>query len=238
MIKAVKHILYTFLVFLIFSCNNSYKSIEKESIFLDLSPKMNYQEFNEKLKSSTELIDDKFIIELEDNIRVKFYVTKTNDKIILKHNSNKFSNFSIDKLKSLYKKKYGEPFTIPHINLETYIPIKNIYLTEKEKYPLYSIDNKVSNLGFNKGSYSIFKDSIKTILIGITDRRSSLFYYKNKLKHSFDLEVEIIYMHNSDFTKTLKQINKEKNFLDKKMKEIDSIRESKNNRIKKNKEVI
>lgn len=148
-------------------------------IFLNMSPKMDSIEFDSIKKENNNLIDGKFYLGLRNDNRIGFDLLKNKNRITLEfidivnvplEDLNKTqSTYLIEKTNKLhqqiidiYKDKYGEPVRI--------MPNQSKY--HKVYYP---ITNKfvgiisLKDYGFEKNKYLIFRDSIKSILIGYNE---------------------------------------------------------------------
>lgn len=162
------------LIFLYLSCTNGKKNdipssdlknkekqiktkIKLQPIFLNLSPKMNSEEFINTLTDNSNLTNGKFILPINKK-KIEFSIDKTSDKIILEYDNLK--NISVDKLNKSIS--------------EGYLSEQNKTITEfieifKLKYgnPLYRFEyKKLRNYGYDKQDYLVFQDSLKSVLIG------------------------------------------------------------------------
>jgi len=160
------------------SKNHLKQNVEHQTIFLNLSPKMDLNTFNSRIENNPNLYKNKFILPL-DNYKADFIISKDSNKIILSHsnvieksinslNEKKSKQYSdknktkkISKFIEIFKNKYGNPKSI----LPYHKPKKGIYLNVTNGI-INEGRKSLFNFGFKLDSYLIFQDSIKTILLG------------------------------------------------------------------------
>jgi hypothetical protein len=257
--------------------------IEYQPIFLNLSPRMGLSEFNNKLRSNPNLHYGKFILSLNDE-KCKFNILKKENKIVL---SGEFDDSKY--IKSLKKTKEYNLYQNEKIILELIEIFKNKYgnfasilpfkKNNKSEYlnafpkklsnffslSLKKVDNRKTlvDYGFKKDRYLVFQDSIKTILVGFTNRiptkqftnfedaklqneqnlgnsfseklsDEEYFKYINQPNKIPDFEISINYYHNSDFEIILNKIKKDKYEFDKAKYKHDSIKKANKLKIERN----
>ena len=159
------------------------KQIEYQPIFMNLNPKMNDFQFEQKLKSS--LPDKKFILPIKE-YSFEFNLKKVSNKIVLEYNDietlvfmpNLGGNPEKRYLKFLEKDKTEEYLVNNFIKLFnnkyskkiTELPILKNQLGEYSNiYSSTWSDLSFLKYGFREENYLIFQDSIKTIIIGYTN---------------------------------------------------------------------
>tara|TARA_R110001606_G_scaffold398227_1_gene576760 strand:+ start:793 stop:1737 length:945 start_codon:yes stop_codon:yes gene_type:complete len=190
----MKQTIYILIIFSFLSCNkrkdnsNSKKleigkQIEYQPIFMNLNPKMNDFQFEQKLKSS--LPDKKFILPIKE-YSFEFNLKKVSNKIVLEYNDietlvfmpNLGGNPEKRYLKFLEKDKTEEYLVNNFIKLFnnkyskkiTELPILKNQLGEYSNiYSSTWSDLSFLKYGFREENYLIFQDSIKTIIIGYTN---------------------------------------------------------------------
>lgn len=243
----MKNILFLFLLILIIGCSNKERlqkdfhnnnedekvidTIKYEPIFLNLSPKMDFYEFENKLKENDKILSNgNFSLPIDNEI-LEFTISKETDRIVLRYSdisshsisslddfSSKFllekNNKKIQKFLNLFENKYAnnELKNLPfqknkddeYINNLTSVRIVNGI---KEK--------KLIDYNLIESNYIIYQDSIKVVAIGYTKKGS--YITKNDVINSVDgpgykdfgVTIEINYFHNSDFKQLYFQIEKD-----------------------------
>lgn len=196
----MKQTLVILIIFTFLSCNNVNKNNipaseihesenqldqkkEYQPIFLNLSPKMDDLQFEEKLTSSSP--NKKITIPI-NNYSFEFNIKKSSNKIVLEYNdiktlifTNKFGDNAEKRYLDFIKKEPLEEELI-----ESFINLfKNKYSRQIKQLPISKnlngeyYNNQIRpwserdlfNYGFKEENYLIFQDSIKTVLIGYTN---------------------------------------------------------------------
>ncbi|QTY27072.1 hypothetical protein [Flavobacterium sp. CS20] len=173
-------LVFFFILLLSFSCSDSKKNELYSPIFLNLSPKMDSLKFISTKNENKNLIDGKFYISLENSKKVGFKLLKKKDRITLEYNDvmnisiedlnktqseylvEKNNNF-VNQIIEIYKSKYGEPLIIMPNQKQRH---KGFYFPKT--YKSYGIIS-LKEYDFDKYSYMIFRDTLKSILIGYNE---------------------------------------------------------------------
>ena len=219
------------IIFLLLSCANDKKDkksipeskviekkiepkIQHNPIFLNLSPRMDYKEYNSKIGLNKELKKGKLTL-LLDKKETEFKVHKNKDRITLKFNNVK--EISVNELNESYSKYYlkeNEKMLSDFLKIfeENYGKSLSILPFRKNRNGAYfnnihykenigGIKNKnLIDYGFEKINYLVFRDSVKVVFVG---------YDKNgKIVLSGDELMKIV--ENGKNRKTIKKSNSEK----------------------------
>lgn len=162
----------------------------KDSVFLNLSPKMTNDEFENALNQQPELNlkDKKFQIIIGEQT-LNFRIIKNQNAISLKYYSKNLLRVEkntvpikkyYNNLISIFKKKY-KPYEIHNFrNKSNFEHFTKEYLKNKNNDSLL-LQNLVK-YNFDKVNYSMFRDSVKTIMIGHSFEHNFFSSLVNKSK--------------------------------------------------------
>jgi len=154
-----------------------------QPIFLNLSPKMSDFQFEQELKKSSQ--NKKITIPI-NNYNFEFSIIKSSNRVILEYNdiktlifTNKYGeNAEKNYLDFIKKDPFEEDLIKSFINLfknKYSIEIKQLPISKNQHGEYYNnqiqpySERDLYDYGFKEENYLIFKDSIKTVLIGYTN---------------------------------------------------------------------
>ncbi|AIZ42366.1 hypothetical protein [Cellulophaga baltica] len=146
----------------------------KDSVFLNLSPNMTNAEFENAVQNQTvsNVKDKNFQILIEQKV-LNFKILKSQNAISLKYYSEGVSKDEksttpiekyYDELISIFRKKYERYELGDFTNKSSFQYFTKEYLKNKKNDSL--ILQNLIKYDFDKNNYVMFKDSVKTIMIG------------------------------------------------------------------------
>lgn len=145
------------------------KEVSHEPVFLNLSPRLDYSDFQKKLKENPEIENGKFSIFLYNQIRKFDVIRESSERIVLTHETTisrpKIIQNACEVIQEDFMDLFNSKYKQAKLNLPFETDSKGVY---KNHYFYNRADKSLNDYNFKQNHYLLFEDNSKYIFIGFS----------------------------------------------------------------------